>query len=134
MAPVAETIRAKAAVAARDTERGQAVIESLIVTIGLIIVTAGFLFWFYSAMAVQWCDFWIYRSTICLAQGRNTYGCRRELEDKIALFVPRPYFEIEELWKTPRQASAAVRLNFENDFYIFHRELRAEIALPLTAR
>jgi hypothetical protein len=128
------------------TRRGQALIEAIAVMIPLALVFFGFLLWIYVVAVSRWCDYWVYRATICLAQNRQRYECQREMEDKVNVFVPRNLFRVNpgDVWKSSNHASASVRLmfmkptnghgNYFERRFEYEQQIRADVSLPLPTR
>ncbi len=117
-----------------SNRRGQALVESISVMLPLALIVFCLLFWAYLVMVNEWCGYWTYRTTICLAQEKTKWECVDELDQKISILVPRTYYEVNDVWKTPKKAQAKVHLRFKNHFYEFQKTIVSQTHLPLPSR
>ena len=111
-------------------QKGQAVIESLVIAFALIGIVSLLLWGIYLSITVQWCDYWVYRGNMCLVEGNSKYSCQNNLEAKIRYLVPANHFWTEEIWMTSRESKVRVYL----DLPVLKRFFTSEISLPLANR
>lgn len=115
--------------------KGQVFIESLVAIKTFILFFVANTFVIYLLLAHSWCEYWVYQSSLCLAQGHKRWHCQKRLTNKLSIIIPNRNFTIEKLWRTPKGAQSQILLTYQFPYPltqpIFKKTYSSELQFPL---
>ncbi len=113
-----------------NSQKGQALLETLASFLALKVLVVAFLFLAYQITLTKLVDFWAYRTLICLIESEQRHPCQKTLEEKLSLFLSSKNFRIQELWLTRNSTKISLQVH-QSPFGV--RNYEKQIPLPLSA-